>query len=178
LGATAFALQYGGTCWAANLTAGSLAARGAPAPGGCTSACLSDASQTCGGPGNAVSVYLLGAAASSAPPEVRTSASSSAAAPEPEVTARPQPPTECQRFAGYRFRSQTNVPGHNLLPDRAASASLARAQCDAHPGCLAFNTGGLIKSAMGPLEAWPAHAHGYGDPCTGVYVRTTPNLWA
>jgi hypothetical protein len=158
LGYTAYALQYGGTCWAANLTAASLAARGTPAPGGCTSACLSDSSQTCGGAGNAVSVYLLAPSSSYV-----------------QAAETPAEPIWCAVWPGYRFRSQVNVPGHNLLPERVEPGR-ARLECNAHPGCLAFNTGGLLKSAMGPLEAWPPHAHGYGDPCTGVYVRTTPNL--
>ena len=83
-------------------------------------------------------------------------------------------------MAGYVFNAgkQSQSRGADLfiypwLSDPQRSAGISAVQravlCDAIPKCVGFNSNGLLKSSLLPLEPWPN-----AGPCDGVFIKAAP----
>lgn len=59
------------------------------------------------------------------------------------------------------------------LGDVSVSGNIA-ASCNALPSCVAFDTDGLLKSAVDPASQWTPLAQDY--PCRGLYVQVSESV--
>ena len=88
-------------------------------------------------------------------------------------TAAPTPspdPNDCTHFVpcGYTFYPGKESPGYEWGGWNSRNIPLIAIDCDADPGCIAFNSDGLLKWLL--EEQW-SDLMPY-DPCLGLYVKT------